>query len=135
MRILAAVLLIGLGSTAWAANHKFEKMSCQIIFSKTGPSSTSEAHIGSSVNLYFDDIALLSVYLEFNTNEYGSLGYYADCEANCVGEVGDYKHRISIKPNPYEPNEINVTSVEKKKSFRDGFTDNFKVTKCVSQEF
>jgi hypothetical protein len=75
MRILAAVLLIGLASAAWAENHKFEKMTSQIIFSKTGPSSTNEAHIGSSVNLYFDDIALLSVYLEFNTNEYGSLGY------------------------------------------------------------
>ena len=135
MRILAAVLLIGFGSEVWAEVGKWEKKVCQLTYTELDDPDTTEAAIGSSVNLYFEDSALFSVYLEFNTNEYGSLGYYADCEANCVGEVGDYKHRISFKPNPYEPNEINVTSVEKKKSFRDGFTDNFKVTKCVSQKF
>ena len=29
------------------------------------------------------------MYLEFNTNDYGSLGYYADCEANCDGNEID----------------------------------------------
>lgn len=53
-------------------------------FLKVELSRNSEACKGSSVNLHFDDIALLSVHLEFNTNDYGRLSYYADCKANCA---------------------------------------------------
>ena len=135
MKKFAVLLLVGFTSHAWAEDYEFEKISCQITLEKSEQIGTTQASIGSFLNLYFDQIALYSVYLESNTNEYGTLGYFAECEANCVGEFPEYKHRIAIKPSPYEPNEISVTTVQKNKSFRDGFTDFFSVTQCVSQQF
>ena len=134
MRILFGLLLLGLASEACAEFGKWEKRVCQLTHIDENNPEVSEAAIGSIVNLYYDDGTLFSLYLEFNTNEYGSMGYYALCEAECVGEVGHYKHLLSIKPSPYEPKELRVSTAEGQLMFLD-YTDIFKVTKCVSQKF